>query len=273
MVDTRTYFDMLYTTPGFAVTGLANAGAWDKTKQRVWRIPMDTAALVEYCESASQTHDVYSSVSLFGEPQRLAPLALPSPWLHIDQDGSEWHGIEPTMRIESSPGKYHSYFLLDEPLQPEKRARVLKALTSKGEGDPKAADVSRVLRPPGTWSHKRGAPVRYVGGSGEAYTLSQVVGERVIPRRGKIAKDDGTDLEAFLQANGVLANERADYKGVKYEVECPWADSHTAPGTTAYIGKITEGPVWFSCYHMHCEGHGWWDYRDEVQGELSIWEA
>lgn len=265
-MTTEEYLRFLYgDRPGWAAAmytpeggGLRNLG--------MFHTPEDIDTMAATIEASSEQHDTYASVYQFDRPRRLALYALPSDLLHleVDEPEQEWHGVEPTLTISSSPGRYHHYWRLDELVDREDRRRFLRALVSNGEGDPKAADLSRVLRPAGTWSHKRGAPVEAIGGSGEIYSVAAVVGDRNVPMPGRgrgRPKQDNTDLEKYLTANDIEYEPVSDELGIKFAVPCPWADAHTTDGEIAYVGKIEGGGLWFNCYHSHCNRRGWSDFK------------
>ena len=96
-----------------------------------------------------------------------------------ESDDVEWTGrlpLEPQIEVESSPGKYHRYLLV-EGLSKEEHAAIMRVMVSKFGSDPNATDLSRVLRLPG-FDHCKGAPyrVRIVHESGAGpYTRDQVL--------------------------------------------------------------------------------------------------
>ncbi len=81
--------------------------------------------------------------------------------LFADLDGSPLMPIlkakpEPHMIIESSKGKYHAYWLVDDcPL--DKFSMYQKAIAKKFDSDPKVCDLPRVMRLPGFY-HCKGKP-------------------------------------------------------------------------------------------------------------------
>ena len=81
--------------------------------------------------------------------------------LFADLDGSPLTPIlkakpEPHMIIESSKGKYHAYWLVDDcPL--DKFSMYQKAIAKKFNSDPKVCDLPRVMRLPGFY-HCKGEP-------------------------------------------------------------------------------------------------------------------
>ena len=86
-------------------------------------------------------------------------------------------GVEPHIVVESSPGKYHVYWLTDDcPL--DQFERVQRALARRFGGDPSVHDLPRVLRVPG-FLHRKGEPflshvVDGVGFNGPPYALAEI---------------------------------------------------------------------------------------------------
>lgn len=80
----------------------------------------------------------------------------------VDLDGApigpvEDCGVDPHAIVESSPGKWHAYWLIDGALLSDFKPAQL-ALAKKFNGDPSVVDLPRVLRMPGFF-HRKGAPV------------------------------------------------------------------------------------------------------------------
>jgi RepB DNA-primase from phage plasmid len=82
----------------------------------------------------------------------------------VDLDGApiapvtQWP-LSPHMVIESSPGRYHVYWLVDETVALAQFAGLQKKLAKRFGGDPRVHDLPRVLRLPG-FVHSKGAPFR-----------------------------------------------------------------------------------------------------------------
>jgi len=81
--------------------------------------------------------------------------------LFVDLDGAPLEpvlacGIEPHITVESSAGRYHAYWLVNDcPLG--QFTQLQTALATKFNSDPKVKDLPRVMRLPGFW-HKKGDP-------------------------------------------------------------------------------------------------------------------
>lgn len=75
-------------------------------------------------------------------------------WHECDEGADNLHFFcLPSIEVESSPGKRHSYWLADG-LSPDEHSGVMQTMVRRYGSDPAAADLSRVLRLPGTWHLK-----------------------------------------------------------------------------------------------------------------------
>ena len=88
------------------------------------------------------------------------------------------YGLEPSLIVESSPGKHHVYWLI-EPLIDELRldefADAQARLAAAFDADPKVKDLPRVMRVPGFW-HRKGEPfrARIIHESGNRYSADEL---------------------------------------------------------------------------------------------------
>ena len=59
-------------------------------------------------------------------------------------------------------------------------------------------------------------------------------------------------------------------KGIAYTLkECPWADQHTTeskPGESSIIVSLADDKPRFQCFHDHCTGRTWADFRERISG-------
>lgn len=91
-------------------------------------------------------------------------------------------------------------------------------------------------------------------------------------------------LEEFLEEFGVdvLKGARDSTSERTYYIVCPWAHEHTGGDTSGTkVGQFPSGAPWFKCYHGHCDGRRWGEFREKVEpgggrtyarrrGEISI---
>lgn len=84
--------------------------------------------------------------------------------------------LDPSIIVNSSPGKYHYYWLIDKPKAVDKDTwqMVQNGLINTYDGDPKARDLSRYLRLPG-YNHMKADPypVKWMG-DGHLYTFGEI---------------------------------------------------------------------------------------------------
>lgn len=141
---------------------------------------LDTIAV-----AVANGHHAFHGANLFSEPQRLNELALPPRNLFADLDGAplpsgEW---QPTLVVESSPGRYHVYYQLSEPVDTETGTALNQRLVLALKADKGAKDGARLLRIPGTWNVKpeRGepTPVKLLHSGTETYSPTDL--DKVLP--------------------------------------------------------------------------------------------
>lgn len=87
--------------------------------------------------------------------------------------------LPPSLRVQTSPGKGHIYWLADpdDPPTVTEASAMLRAIVARYGADPHAADVARVLRLAGTMHQKTAKPhrVKIVGGTGRYYRRSELL--------------------------------------------------------------------------------------------------
>ncbi|MDP9477212.1 MAG: primase C-terminal domain-containing protein [Actinomycetota bacterium] len=103
-----------------------------------------------------QGHEVYFCVHLLTEPKRTKENAAPVRTLWGDLDGCAVPngGLKPTAVVESSPGRFHAYWRLDDPIPPKVAEGLNKRIANEIGADPSGFDLSQLLRVPGTRNRK-----------------------------------------------------------------------------------------------------------------------
>jgi hypothetical protein len=72
-------------------------------------------------------------------------------------------------------------------------------------------------------------------------------------------------LVEFLEGVEML-EEVPDGLGVKFRIRCPWRREHSGGDESGtYIGQREAGGFWFWCWHSHCAGRGWGDFRRAIR--------
>jgi hypothetical protein len=121
----------------------------------------DTAA--EWAlEKTQEGHDVYFCSHLLTKARRIKENATSIHTLWGDLDGAEIPEGEfsPTAVVQSSPGRFHCYWRLTDPVPPQDAELLNKRLALEIGADPSGFDLTQLLRVPGTVNYKyEGRPI------------------------------------------------------------------------------------------------------------------
>ncbi len=96
-------------------------------------------------------------------------------WAELDGDVPETWPLDPSIIVETSPGKQHCYWLVDG-LTAEDHAAVMARMVADHRSDPNAKDLARVLRLPG-FLHRKGEPhlVTVTAAPGHRYSREEIL--------------------------------------------------------------------------------------------------
>ena len=151
---------------------------------------------------------------------------------HHDQPRTDFP-LEPSIIVNSSPGKYHYYWLIDEPQSVDRDTwqMVQNGLINTYDGDPKARDLSRYLRLPG-YNHLKGKPFKVKWeGDGQKYSFGEI-------------------CDAFPPQEKAKAREKKDGSGVS-SLESKPVDKHVEDIVT---GKDFHGSIVSLTHQMKSDG-------------------
>jgi hypothetical protein len=128
-------------------------------RQRFYRYPdqLDTAIRCADYFAAEPDRELYFCVHRLTSESREKTAAGDVWTLYAEQDGGvlgDFAKEHATAIVESSPGRWHLYFRLSRPLPPEEAEHLNRRLAKTIGADPSGADISQVLRIPGTKNHK-----------------------------------------------------------------------------------------------------------------------
>lgn len=214
--------------------------------------------------------------------------------LFIDLDGSPWEpaatALKPHMRVESSPGRWHLYWLVND-CDLDQFKPIQQAIAKKFDGDKSCCDLPRVLRVPGFF-HLKKQPVMtklVETDNFPRYTTQQVIDglglelvaadkmtfneskkklnedpqTHLIPVYAYI--DPGTgemiDLTAWAARNPGFDIVKAispkytlePVVDDKQHIACPFADEHTdtSPDLATFIANANTDHTSFNIHCMH----------------------
>jgi DNA-binding MarR family transcriptional regulator len=154
----------------------------NKPKGKGWKdhFHNDIEKALRFAEQKSrQGLDVYMGAHLLETNSRRKDTAAPVRALYAEKDDGEElppGAPEPSFKIRSSPGKVHLYWQLDEPVTPHYAEVLNERIAPLIGADPSGADISQVLRPPGTQNFKYDPPqpVEMIEKTGKVYTWREL---------------------------------------------------------------------------------------------------
>lgn len=162
------FFDAVFGSE----TGYLFISTKDRTKDSDWHdhsfvYPLqlrETLAFVQKQDDAG--NDVYVAAQLYKEPNRRLSKNVktcPSAWADLDTACPWGINPEPTVVLETSPGRWHGFWRAPMPMDPARAEEISRqiAYAHHREGaDLGGWDLTQVLRIPGTRNHKyEGNPV------------------------------------------------------------------------------------------------------------------
>lgn len=134
----------------------------ESIEERFFNYPKAALTAAKYAlEKAEEGREVYFCVHLLTRPRRIKENAAPirSLWAELDGALVPNGQLKPTAVIESSPGHFHLYWLLDSEIPPEVAEDLNKRIASEIGADSSGFDLTQLFRVPGTTNHKyAGAP-------------------------------------------------------------------------------------------------------------------
>jgi RepB DNA-primase from phage plasmid len=102
------------------------------------------------------THDLYYCPNAFSSRKRLAEFALSTRFAWCDIDGADPSAFrpQPSVLVETSPGRYQGLWNFRAAVRPARAEAVSRHLTNTYHGDRGGWSITKMLRLPGTLNHK-----------------------------------------------------------------------------------------------------------------------
>lgn len=209
--------------------------------------------------------------------------------LFIDLDGAPLDPVfsaplKPNIVIETSPGRFHVYWLVDGvPL--ENFSLVQKRLIQRFNADPAVHDLPRVMRLPGFFHLKKEPFLVHI------HTFSDPAPYQYLDFLEKFEIDgqsfaileksqNGSYVDPILQElnKRKMIKRQLPNKVGAWEILCPWRNHHTTGdyGTVYFEANKNgyENPG-FKCQHSHCAEKGIKDLKEYLglgDKNTSIWD-
>jgi putative DNA primase/helicase len=181
-------------------------------------IPSSASDLKDLIASHDNGAGIFVTINLTDGTGRKSEniTAVRAVWQEDDDGGEHVFPLAPSMVIETSPGHFHRYWLVEGhwPADAQGRANfagVMERMIESYGSDKGAKDISRVLRVPGFLHRKtyESRPVSIVEASGRRYTRAEIIaafpkverprGETTTPHKWQPRDDDDQRIEGALR--------------------------------------------------------------------------
>lgn len=165
--DLSEFFEFVYgDQTGFVYSPVKHPETEEWTRA-FFQWPAEKAELVAHVVGHTKQYEVYFGPALYSAPNATKEYAKGSYLVWVDFDGNapesymELEFPPPSMQIMSSEkGHEHVYWKLDYfEVDSDVIENANRSLAYSLKADTSGWDVTQVLRPPGTWNHKRNRPV------------------------------------------------------------------------------------------------------------------
>ena len=181
---------------------------------------------------------------------------------------------EPHVIVESSPGKYHYYWLVEN-LPPSEFSGIQRAISEKYGTDKAVSNLARLMRLPGFTNNKS------VNGSRKYpdFTCRIVAENKVQPYsadkiRNAFPPDRTGNLRPMLGSDDVI--RALQDKGLylhsagngRHDITCPWAERHTDDRPEAVYFEANTGGysgAGYKCHHSHCANRTMHDLNEVLE--------
>lgn len=173
--------------------------------------------------------------------------------------------INPHITIESSPGKYHAYWIV-EGCDLKSFSFIQKELIQFFQSDPKVHDLPRVMRLPGFFHHKeepfqtkildesREQPIPFQKFL-DAFKITLPTHQKLSNQINPISSKQENPVLKALEKHSFLIEKQTHPQGC-WTIQCPWFLSHSKEdkGTKYYEPNTNGYPEHgFKCFHDHCK--------------------
>ncbi|NGX29182.1 MAG: hypothetical protein K940chlam4_00009 [Candidatus Anoxychlamydiales bacterium] len=170
--------------------------------------------------------------------------------------------ISPHIIVESSSGRYHAYWIVEN-INLEYFSDIQKQLSNRFKSDPQVNDLSRVMRLPGFFHHKKEPFLTKIIEESKELPVSFehfVNAFKIkLPLKTNFTPTDNFNNDNIilktLNVQGMLIEKQSHPKGC-WAIQCPWKHLHsTEDKGTKYYEPNTNGYTGhgFKCFHTHCK--------------------
>jgi hypothetical protein len=159
----ETFFRLLFGPGASGNVCIATLTPTGDFKEFFFEYPLQLNLLAAKVEEHAETRNVYFCPQLLvgRKRSRAAVKACTNVWADLDECQPQELLIEPSLVVESSPGRYQAYWVLEEPQEPDVAELISKRIAyyhAESGADRSGWDLSQLLRVPYTYNFKRSEP-------------------------------------------------------------------------------------------------------------------
>ena len=159
-MKTGDFLDAIYSDSRGLVTVVTRGVTGELTDQQFFEYPQQKDAMVALATQKA-SDDVYYSPILFNAPRRIKENAKTVHVIYSDADtcAPENFFIEPSISVQTSPNRWHCYWMLDKEVDPQVAALLAKkiAYAHSHQGCDKSGwNTTKLLRIPNSMNRKEG---------------------------------------------------------------------------------------------------------------------
>lgn len=219
IIDIAEFLDAVYgTQSGFVCINSIDEETGSLTIERWLSWPKEKKFAERYACLRSD-EDVYLSVAVFSTEHRAKedPLSVAQVvWADADTCAPENFRVVPSIVVQTSPGRWHCWWVLNESIPAERAERVAQRMSvaHAAQGCDRGFTRTKLLRVPGTTNTKHGADEVTATDSGERYSIERLEAayadvelDRVVENLGAVPTpvndNDLLDLETELDSHGL----------------------------------------------------------------------
>lgn len=253
-------------------------------QSKAFKYPETKKSIEKYIKVHSD-EDLYFSPMLYSAPRRKSELATVAPVVWSDTDLFDPQGfrVRPSIHVQTSPDKSHSYWLLPAPVPAGDASDAARAIAhthaekvNKQEvgTDPSGWMMTKLLRVPGTINTKYGSDfeVEVVWNDGTVYTLDDLneaypaseIPQKIIASDAPMPDEDELPDPAQV-LNRVLADPALNDLYIS-EPRGDWSDTLYLFESEMFRSGFTAEEVFVAAWRAACN-----KYRRDGRPESDLW--
>lgn len=156
-------------------TKRVDTGQW---QDHYFGFPDELEDAVDFAATRGIENDLYFCPNILGSKSCHKNDVISSSciWADVDEADPKEFTVQPSIIIETSPGRTQAYWLIGEPCDPDDTEAIARAVAYENTSDKNGWNRNRKLRVPLTYNHKYQPPkhVKLIDFSGDRYSLEKL---------------------------------------------------------------------------------------------------